>query len=161
MGSANLPVLRHGPGDVVPSTFLDLPDMGRTVVRLSCLELSGVPDCYGAACMGPDRCTCDTLTLLDHAWCEREAWRQLAERDYAPCEDCAFRKGSPEHESGELQRIMDQAEPFHCHRGMPLDMRGGKPGAYVPRRNDRGVPAAYPVCMGWLNATLARMEDGG
>lgn len=152
-----LPVLRNGPADPTPATYTVLPDKGPVVMDLSCVERYGHPQCMGAAGGGADRCTCSTLTPLDHAFCERLAHELLRARDYQPCEDCACRRGSPEWELGDLRDILDQDTPFHCHRGMPMQARGGKTTDYVPRRVN-GRPEAYPVCMGWLRAYLARSE---
>lgn len=156
-----LPVRRNGAGDPTPRTFINLPRKGPTVLMVSCTERWGAPRCMGAAGGGPDRCTCSTLTPLEHAFCERIAREMLRRRDYEPCPDCACRAGTPERESGELEKILAQDAPFHCHRGMPMVRRGGGPPTrYAPRRDANGVPSGYPVCMGWLAARLRRAESG-
>lgn len=79
-----------------------------------------------------------------------------------PCVDCAFRDGSPERESGELQRLIENmaagdVTPFHCHQGMHCRADG----TYVPLETDaRGLPIGHPVCAGWLLARGALEERG-
>lgn len=157
--STHLPVRRNGPGDPTPATYVHLPDKGPTVLDRSCEDVYGVPQCWGAVHRGPRGCTCSELSELDRLWCRREARRQLEARDYSPCDDCAFRKGSPEQEAGMLERLLDQGVPFHCHRGMPMRWADGEVLQYRPDRDEDGVPRAYPVCMGWLSGTLARVYD--
>lgn len=162
MSSLRLPVRRNGPGDPTPRTMTVFEDRGPVVLWFDCVQLHGIPQCYGAAGMGPEHCTCDPLSALDHAWCEREAHRQLQARDYQLCEDCAFRKGSPESEAGELPDLVASEAPFLCHRGMPAEIRGGELRRYVPR--DAAIhrlPRAYPVCMGWLRARRAGVREKG
>ncbi|HEV8653159.1 MAG TPA: hypothetical protein VG276_28135 [Actinomycetes bacterium] len=132
--------------------------------------------CYGAACMGPERCTCwepvfeveqtppdsQTVTLL-------AAGVQPVTRQ-RPCDDCAYRPDSPERRgdpnvAGDqelLEQIVQRGERFWCHQGIrrPIAWRHpagvqipGSPVNYqppiidgVPYRAD-GTPAE--VCAGW------------
>lgn len=71
----------------------------------------------------------------------------------APCEDCAFRRGSPEREDpsawAALQRSVADGKTFYCHQGMHLTARG----RYVPRAEDaEGVPVGHPLCAGYVRA---------
>jgi hypothetical protein len=117
-----------------------------------CVHLLGYPDCYGAACLGDDHCTCHLLTVQQHEQCEREAQEHFETRGGKMCHDCAFRKGSPEEEK--LEQIAIQDEPFHCHQGMPVRAIGGVPqkDSYSPR----GLKL-YPVCAGWQRAHAAAL----
>lgn len=123
-------------------------------IARSCEAVHGYPQCMGAAGFGPERCTCEMLTPEQHALCLRDAWEAYNARGGEPCDDCAFRKGSPE--SDDLDRIAAQEKPFYCHKGAPVDARGGFPAkdAYVPGRRF----TEYPVCPGWqrAHAALAR-----
>lgn len=129
-------------------------------VALSCEALHGHPRCMGAASMGPDRCTCDdTLTPEQHEQCRADAWDAFMARGGEPCDDCAFRKGSPE--AADLVEIARNRTPFRCHKGMPVDARPGYPqrDAYCPGmvRDGAGNVTApeYPICAGWKRAHAA------
>lgn len=118
----------------------------------SCIEVHGHPMCYGAAHDGPRGCYCtDTLAPEHHARCAAEAHAAYEARGRGMCDDCAFRKGSPE--SDELERIAASPVPFRCHVGMPVDARGGTPqrDGYAPRMVGGEAPD-YPVCAGWQRA---------
>ncbi len=87
------------------------------------------------------------MTDADHEACELEAFTAWRERGGMPCDDCAFRPGSPEADL--TLSIAQQGQAFRCHQGMPLEYVGGeiKPGLkarYAPRDNTK-----YPVCNGW------------
>jgi hypothetical protein len=128
-------------------------------IMRSCDDALGYPNCYGSAGMGPERCTCDTLTDEQHALCVAEGWAAFHARSGRMCDDCAFRKGSPEAE--QLTRIAASSVPFRCHKGMPVDAKGGEPvrDAYCPRTssNHWSVEATeYPVCAGWKRARAAQ-----
>jgi hypothetical protein len=128
----------------------------------SCVDIHGYPQCMGAAAMGPERCTCDTLTPEEHEQCLGDAWSDFHARGGDMCRDCAFRKGSPEEES--LAKIASEPTPFRCHQGMPVDARSGAPikDAYAPvliRNAQGGIESPnYPICAGWKRAheALAR-----
>lgn len=128
----------------------------------SCVAVHGYPRCIGAAAMGDARCTCsDTLSEADHQQCLAEAWEAHRQRRGRACDDCAFRKGSPEQDS--LATVAASPVPFRCHKGMPLDARRGTPveNAYAPvmRSSDRGVEAPdYPICSGWKRAHAALLR---
>lgn len=129
-------------------------------IVLSCEVIHGYPLCMGAAAMGPERCTCDTLTQAQHELCLADAWEAWAARGGDMCGDCAFRKGSPEQE--QLEKIAASSTPFRCHQGMPVDARSGKPvqDAYVPvlvvDRETQAIEApGFPICAGWLRARQA------
>lgn len=128
-------------------------------IVLSCDALHGYPRCIGAAAMGPERCSCDdTLTPEQHAQCRAEAWQAHLERGGEMCDDCAFRKGSPE--ADDLARVAASPVPFRCHKGMPVDARPGYPqrDAYCPGVAivDNTVTAPdYPICAGWIRAQRA------
>jgi hypothetical protein len=113
----------------------------------------------------PGRCNCtDVLTPEQHERCLADAWQAWLDRQGEPCDDCAFRKGSPEQGEGDLARIATQPVPFRCHKGMPVDARSGKPieNAYAPvlvRGRDGLIEAAqYPICTGWRRARCALIK---
>lgn len=156
----NALVRRNGPADPTPPTLVWLPDKGPTVLRVSCTARHGHPECMGAAGGGPSKCTCEPLSEEEHRFSERLAYELLEARDGEACPDCAFKKGSPEAEDGELEDLLEAGAPFRCHRGMPMDGRGmiegREPDGYIPRRDGPEAPG-YPVCRGWLKAKLARV----
>jgi len=75
-----------------------------------------------------------------------------------PCNNCAFRKGSPEQEDKEewakTMASLKGGNRFYCHKGVPIDIN-----------NDHGF--AYPgggqetrkmrLCRGYLNAIVGPM----
>lgn len=135
-------------------------DMRRRIVRRSCEEVNdGMCDCFGAAGMGPRRCTCDTITQAEHDEAVLVAHVHYEQRKRKACHDCAFRRGSPEMESGKTDEIMrDGSAQFHCHQGMPIDARGCRPelGNFAPDDATR-----YPICTGWLAMKLAQIYKTG
>lgn len=129
-------------------------DLRRRVVVRSCIERLGFPECMGAAARGPAHCTCE-LPDGEHDEAVLAAWAHFFERGGKACRDCAYRKGSPELDSGQALRILDdERSAFVCHQGMPIDARGCEPelGNYMPDDAHR-----YPSCPGWVAARLARL----
>ncbi|MBV7408754.1 hypothetical protein [Maritimibacter sp. DP1N21-5] len=75
-----------------------------------------------------------------------------------PCDDCAFRKGSPERADpyrwAQMEEIVREGPAFHCHKGLRRDIDTG---AYdMPDRRTGRVT----VCAGWLNAHAAHLRKG-
>lgn len=133
----------------------DDEDMRRRIVRRSCEEIDGFPQCFGCAGIGPERCTCDTIAPGEHDEAVLVAHAHYQQRGFKACRDCAFRRGSPEMKSGKTEAIMsDAAAVFYCHQGMPVDARGGTPelGNYAPDDASR-----YPICAGWIAMKLAQI----
>lgn len=73
-----------------------------------------------------------------------------------PCDDCAFRKGSPEQADpyrwAEIMEVVERGQHFHCHKGLPHDIESG---AYEAPDAKRG---RVTVCAGWLNAHVAHLK---
>lgn len=98
---------------------------------------------------------CDSERLLGRCGnCGR--LQDVETRDWpesTPCDDCAFRKGSPERADpyrwAEIMEIVERDQPFHCHKGLPFDP---KTGAYEAPDARKG---RVTVCAGWLGARLA------
>lgn len=67
-----------------------------------------------------------------------------------PCDDCAFRDGSPERaQFAQWEYMLGMFRlglPFFCHKGMPLNDKG----EYVPITMESGVPRDARVCGGWM-----------
>lgn len=128
-------------------------DLRRRHVLRSCVEREGYPQCMGAA--AEHGCTCfeEGLTPAEHDEAVCAAWAHLHQRGHKPCRDCAFRRGSPEMESGQTEKILASDAEFRCHQGMPIDARHGKVelGNFAPDDARR-----YPVCPGWVAAKLRR-----
>lgn len=112
---------------------------------------------------GIDRhCICEGAGAITAAqaatWTEEtsDPVRELApvpKRMAKPCDDCAFRRGSPERDGAEWPAIVEsvaEGEPFFCHVGMLVDS-GGR---HVPPAgfDDEGRPIGAPVCAGWARA---------
>lgn len=74
-----------------------------------------------------------------------------------PCDNCAFRPGSPEQQDREQWREMmaklKRGGVFYCHKGVPLDLSGDpdSDGFHYPR-NAEGKPVARKLrtCRGFL-----------
>jgi len=68
-----------------------------------------------------------------------------------PCDNCAFRPGSPEQANPEkwkeMIRQLRAGGAFHCHKGVPLDPEGEDGFAYPKHR-----PEKLRLCRGYLNA---------
>ncbi|WP_422074158.1 hypothetical protein [Tranquillimonas rosea] len=101
---------------------------------------------------------CDSQRLLGRC---RDCGRlqDVETRDWpeaTPCDDCAFRKGSPEradpYKWAEIMSIVERGQPFHCHKGLPYDPHTG---AYDAPDEERG---RVTVCAGWLNANVAHLR---
>lgn len=80
------------------------------------------------------------------------AWRE-------PCDNCAFRPGSPETADPAGWRTLlaqlKAGSPFYCHKGVPIDP-GSEHGFAYPL--DR--PGKMRMCRGFLNAVAAWERDG-
>jgi hypothetical protein len=68
-----------------------------------------------------------------------------------PCDNCAFRPGSPEQADTEkwkeLVAKLRAGGTFHCHKGVPLDPEGEDGFAYPKHK-----PEKMRLCRGYLNA---------
>ncbi len=72
------------------------------------------------------------------------------------CDNCAFRKNSPERQDpyrwAEIMEIVEEGRPFHCHKGLPFDLKTSK---FEPPSKEAG---RVTVCAGWINARLAHLK---
>lgn len=73
-----------------------------------------------------------------------------------PCNNCAFRKGSPEQRDPEgFAKMRGQlgwlGASFYCHKGLPLDP-GGEDGFVYPKDKDgKLIVRKARLCRGYLN----------
>lgn len=78
-----------------------------------------------------------------------------------PCDNCAFRPGSPEQQDVEgWKKLMDQLEAggtFHCHKGVPITPESETGFAYPGDGKD---PRKLRLCRGYLQMWHARMKKG-
>lgn len=70
-----------------------------------------------------------------------------------PCDNCAFRKGSPEQRDPEKWQSLRDAVGygtgrFYCHKGVPIDPENGVGFAYPKDGKD---PKKLRLCRGYLN----------
>lgn len=75
-----------------------------------------------------------------------------------PCNNCAFRKGSPEQEDPEeWQKLLDQVahwgSSFYCHKGVPIE-RGAENGFAYPSETKK-----LRYCRGYLNYTFSQAAE--
>lgn len=73
-----------------------------------------------------------------------------------PCNNCAFRKDSPEHrDPNGFQALLDQLGwwdgSFYCHKGIPITPGEGDGFAYPKRRDGRPDTTRLRLCRGYLN----------
>lgn len=71
-----------------------------------------------------------------------------------PCQNCAFRPGSPEQSDParwrELMNGLKAGASFNCHKGVPIDP-ASEHGFLYPHRNGQPVRDKLRSCRGWLN----------
>lgn len=90
-----------------------------------------------------------------------------------PCNNCAFRKGSPEQDDPylwmKIKEGVEAAEPFYCHKGVPITPNVKNGFAYPERtvtmelaghRVETKVPdqSKLRMCRGWLNSRFAQIR---
>lgn len=114
------------------------------------------PACAGSGRAGDGaRCydcagTCFALTEPDGCW-GADKTRAPRPPALAPraCRDCAFRPGSPEHETGDHDSGRITADrPFWCHHGLLANDTGYHPAANLTD----GTPLGALLCRGWWDA---------
>ena len=73
-----------------------------------------------------------------------------------PCDDCAFRKGSPERSDPDkwagLEELVKGGGTFHCHKGLPHDIATGSYAA------PDAATGRVTVCAGWIGAHVAYLR---
>ncbi len=122
----------------------------------TCEAVLGYPDCIAEAAGRDctqllDLQTLKPVTKEQHAECERQAAEAFRERDGRPCDDCAFRPGSPEMRDELTLTVALQDVPFRCHQGMPLRYFGEEEWGEKKVSYEPGDPlgTTYPICNGW------------
>lgn len=73
-----------------------------------------------------------------------------------PCNNCAFRKGSPEQSDPEAfeelrSKLGWLGGSFYCHKGVPLDPMGEDGFAYPRDKDGVAIPRKLRLCRGYLN----------
>jgi hypothetical protein len=73
-----------------------------------------------------------------------------------PCNNCAFRKGSPEQsDPEEFAKLREKlgwfGASFYCHKGVPIDIESEDGFAYPRDREGKPTPAKMRLCRGYLN----------
>lgn len=97
---------------------------------------------------------------------KRDLWDQGAngnpmEMFAEPCNNCAFRPGSPEREDPArweelMQEIHLQGYPFYCHKGVPLNPDGTH--RHPKKPNGSYDQEKMRPCAGWLAQRLGRAK---
>ena len=76
-----------------------------------------------------------------------------------PCNNCAFRKGSPErndpHRWAELEDAFESGAAFYCHKGVPIKPDAPNGFAY-PERGGKPDQKRLRLCRRYLNAIIGR-----
>lgn len=74
----------------------------------------------------------------------------------APCDNCAFRPGSPEQANTEEWKktiaSLRAGAAFHCHKGVPLAPRSEHGFAYPHKADGKPDQKKLRLCRGYLNA---------
>ena len=80
-----------------------------------------------------------------------------------PCDNCAFRPGSPERENPEKWELLQQrihlgGAVFYCHKGVPVS--DGDEESHDHFKTESGAldKAKLRECAGWLATRLAAMR---
>lgn len=73
-----------------------------------------------------------------------------------PCNNCAFRKGSPEQRDPEAfarlrAKLGWTGASFYCHKGVPVDPASEDGFAYPKDANGVGIKRKLRLCRGYLN----------
>lgn len=78
-----------------------------------------------------------------------------------PCDNCAFRPGSPEQADTEKWKetiaSLKAGGRFYCHKGVPIDINNENGFAYPKDGKD---PRKMRLCRGYLNMWGAMMDKG-
>lgn len=120
--------------------------------------------CYNPAC-GALWEWFDAADLLDPG-VEHSSFKE-------PCDNCAFRPGSPEQKDpARWRELMDslkgenreignmhyaQAGRFYCHKGVPI-RAGAEHGFAYPMKNGQVDPSKLRLCRGYLKMFAAMMD---
>lgn len=118
---------------------------------------------------GPGLAVCRSCSCVWEYWTEGQVW-DLTDAVCSfsePCNNCAFRKGSPERGDpvkwAGIRDLLKEDSPFFCHKGVPIEA-GAEHGFAYPRRETTvtvdGMSTVTQVydtsklrmCRGWLNA---------
>lgn len=90
-----------------------------------------------------------------------------------PCNNCAFRKGSPEQADPylwmQIKESIEAGAPFYCHKGVPITPNTGHGFAYPQKTITVGcdgtqtttqVPDTRKLrfCRGWLNSRYSKVR---
>lgn len=79
-----------------------------------------------------------------------------------PCDNCAFRPGSPEQEDkARWQKIVGDIQKggaFYCHKGVPLTPGEGNGFAYPHDAEGKPIIRKLRLCRGYLMMWRARMS---
>lgn len=78
-----------------------------------------------------------------------------------PCDNCAFRKGSPEREDPEawkslIKKLESWDGQFYCHKGVPIDPTSEDGFRYPKHRDGKQNIRKLRLCRGYLNAVVRR-----
>lgn len=77
------------------------------------------------------------------------------------CDNCAFRKGSPEradpHRWAEILDTLDEEQPFHCHKGLPMSEPDG--GGHVQFEAPDASKGRVKICAGWFAMLAHRYNN--
>ena len=82
-----------------------------------------------------------------------------------PCDNCAFRRGSPERKDPEkweflMQEFAYREAMFFCHKGVPLDISKGSNQSHLHPYDEQGrlFKKESRVCAGWLAWKLGKIK---
>lgn len=113
---------------------------------------------------GPGLATCENCRCLWEYFTESMIW--APEEPFSsfkePCNNCAFRKGSPEQEDkeewGKLLQTLALSGSFYCHKGVPIEPDAEHGFAY-PHKDGVPVTRKLRICRGYLNFLFGKKAE--
>lgn len=80
-----------------------------------------------------------------------------------PCDNCAFRPGSPEQADPQrwaelMNALKHQNGRFYCHKGVPIEPASDHGFDYPRDRDGKIAPAKLRLCRGWLRMWAAKLD---
>lgn len=124
---------------------------------------------------GPGMAVCRSCSAIWEYWTEGQTWDPTDPvcSFSEPCNNCAFRKGSPEQRDpakwAEVRGYVKTDQTFYCHKGVPIES-GAEYGFAYPQRQVTVMIDGRPVttdvydtsklriCRGWLKARGAQQK---
>jgi len=104
------------------------------------------------------------VTDVAHAVClDCQRLHEVEHRDWplsAMCDNCAFRKGSPERDDparwAEMMATLAAEQRFHCHKGLPMSLPDKNGDVHFEPPD--AAKGRVKICAGWLAMFMKQFE---